>query len=168
MRAIVPLTKSRNIFKWLCNLQNNFAKKKLLEYEISMTKIGRSSTKLGFLTWWFPSLFTRGPIPLGAWLQPSVTNDHHFWSLHKENLWRSPQHTLQIDPMWFVLRRRDSLCYRDVHAPDNNSLWCCCRNSLLTVINPDYNMTKQLGPSWRQKPSAWVSVYLSPSGHVLT
>ena len=32
---------------------------------------------------------------------------------------------------------------RDVPAPDNKSLGCCCRNSLPTVINPDYNMTKQ-------------------------
>ena len=27
--------------------------------------------------------------------------------------------------------------------PDNKSLGCCCRNSRPTVINPDYNMTKQ-------------------------
>ena len=32
---------------------------------------------------------------------------------------------------------------RDVPAPDNKSLGCCCRNSFPTVINPDYNMTKQ-------------------------
>ena len=32
---------------------------------------------------------------------------------------------------------------RDVPAPDNKKLGCCCRNSLPTVINPDYNMTKQ-------------------------
>ena len=32
---------------------------------------------------------------------------------------------------------------RDVPAPDNKSLGCCCRNFLRTVINPDYNMTKQ-------------------------
>ena len=29
-------------------------------------------------------------------------------------------------------------------APDNKSRGCCCRNSRPTVINPDYNMTKQL------------------------
>ena len=28
--------------------------------------------------------------------------------------------------------------------PDNKSQGCCCRNSLPTVINPNYNMTKQL------------------------
>ena len=27
--------------------------------------------------------------------------------------------------------------------PDNKSQGCCCRNSRPTVINPDYNMTKQ-------------------------
>ena len=27
--------------------------------------------------------------------------------------------------------------------PDNKSRGCCCRNSRPTVINPDYNMTKQ-------------------------
>ena len=32
---------------------------------------------------------------------------------------------------------------RDVPAPDNKSHGCCCRNSRPTVINPDYNMTKQ-------------------------
>ena len=37
-----------------------------------------------------------------------------------------------------------SLRSRDVLAQDNKSLGCCCRNSLPTVINPDYNMTKQL------------------------
>ena len=31
----------------------------------------------------------------------------------------------------------------DVPAPDNKSLGCCCRKSLPTVINPDYNKTKQ-------------------------
>ena len=30
---------------------------------------------------------------------PGVTNDHHLWSLHKVYLWRSPQHTQQIDFM---------------------------------------------------------------------
>ena len=45
------------------------------------------------------SLYTRGPVSMGAWMQPSVTNDHHLWSLHKGKLWMSPQHTLQIDLM---------------------------------------------------------------------
>ena len=76
----------------MCDLQNNFVKKKLLGYETSMVKIGRLSTNLGLLSLWFPSLYTRGPIPLGASVQPSASNDHHLWSLHKGNLWRSPQH----------------------------------------------------------------------------
>ena len=29
------------------------------------------------LSWRCPSLYTRGPIPLGACVQPSATNDHH-------------------------------------------------------------------------------------------
>ena len=29
----------------------------------------------------------RGPILLGTWAaQPNVTNDHHVWSLYKDNL----------------------------------------------------------------------------------
>ena len=32
---------------------------------------------------------------------------------------------------------------RGTSPPDNKSLGCCCRNSWPTVINPDYNMTKQ-------------------------
>ena len=32
---------------------------------------------------------------------------------------------------------------RGTSLPDNKSWGCCCRNSRLTVINPDYNMTKQ-------------------------
>ena len=64
-----------------------------------MVKIGQLSTELELLNWWFPSLYTRGPIPLGAWVQPNVTNDHHIWSLHKGNLWRSPQHAQQMNPM---------------------------------------------------------------------
>ena len=32
---------------------------------------------------------------------------------------------------------------RGTSLPDNKSLGCCCRNSLPTVINPNYNMTKQ-------------------------
>ena len=44
-------------------------------------------------------------------------------------------------PEWFIVRRRDVprallLRSRDVPAPDNKSLGCCCRNSLPTVINP--------------------------------
>ena len=64
-----------------------------------MVKIGQLLIKLGLLSWWFPSLYTGCHIPLGVWVQLSVTNDHHLRSLHNSNLWRSPQHTLQIDPM---------------------------------------------------------------------
>ena len=32
---------------------------------------------------------------------------------------------------------------RGTSPPDNKSRGCCCRNSLPTVINPDYNMIKQ-------------------------
>ena len=32
---------------------------------------------------------------------------------------------------------------RGTSPPDNKSRECCCRNSRPTVINPDYNMTKQ-------------------------
>ena len=32
---------------------------------------------------------------------------------------------------------------RGTSPPDNKSWGCCCRNSQPTVINPDYNMTKQ-------------------------
>ena len=32
---------------------------------------------------------------------------------------------------------------RGTSPPDNKSRGCCCRNSRPTVINPDYNMTKQ-------------------------
>ena len=85
-------------FKWLYSAKL-LCKEKLLAYGISMVKISRLSTKLGLLSWWFLSLYTRGPTPMGAWAQPSVTNDHHLWSLHKGKLWRSLQHMLQIDPM---------------------------------------------------------------------
>ena len=45
----------------------------------------------------FPSLYARVHIPLGARVQPTVTNDQHLWSRHKGYLWRFPQHTQQID-----------------------------------------------------------------------
>ena len=55
-----------------------------------------------------------------------------------------------INYMYFVIccGARTSLEQRsrDVPAPDNKSLRCkrcCCHNSRLTVINPNYNMTKQ-------------------------
>ena len=34
------------------------------------------------------------------------------------------------------IKTNDELRFRDIPAPDNISLGCCCRNSLLTVINP--------------------------------
>ena len=37
----------------------------------------------------------------------------------------------------------DLLSGAGTSPPDNKSRWCCCRNSRPTVINPDYNMTKQ-------------------------
>ena len=37
----------------------------------------------------------------------------------------------------------DLLSGAETSPPDNKSRGCCCRNSLPTVINPDYNMTKQ-------------------------
>ena len=61
-----------------------------------MVKICRLSTNLRLLSWW---LYNRGPFPLGAWVQPSATNDHHLWSLRNGKLWRSPYHTLQSGPM---------------------------------------------------------------------
>ena len=33
---------------------------------------------------------------------------------------------------------------RERSSQDNKSQGCCCRNSRPTVINPDYNMTKQI------------------------
>ena len=81
----------------LCNLNSNFLKKKLLGCELSIAKIGQLSIKLGLLSWWFPSLYARGHIPFGAQVQPSVTNDHHLWSLHKHYLWRSTQHKQRVD-----------------------------------------------------------------------
>ena len=60
------------------NLQNNFVKIKLLGHEIVMVKIGRLSTTLGLLSWWFPALYIRALIPLGAWVKPSITNNQHF------------------------------------------------------------------------------------------
>ena len=49
-----------------------------------MVKIGQSSTKLRLLSWWFPSLYTRGHIPMGACVHPSVINDHHLsWWRHQ-------------------------------------------------------------------------------------
>ena len=38
----------------------------------------------------------------------------------------------------------DLLSDAGTSPPDNKSFGCCCCNSRLTVINPDYNMTKQL------------------------
>ena len=40
--------------------------------------------------------------------------------------------------------RRPESAARGTSPPDNKSRGCCCRNSRPTVINPDYNMTKQL------------------------
>ena len=99
MRAIVPSAKSKKYLPWICKPENNFPKKKLLGCPLSMVKIGQLSTKLGLLSWWFPSLYARDHIPLRAPVLPSVTNDHNLWSLHMGYLWRSPQHTQQIDLM---------------------------------------------------------------------
>ena len=70
--------------QWLCNLNSNFLKKKLLGFELSMVKLCQLSTKLGLLSCWFASLFARDHIPLRGRVQPSVTNDqvearHQIW-----------------------------------------------------------------------------------------
>ena len=67
-----------------------------------MAKIDQSSANFGPWGWWFPSLDTRGPILMGAWVQPGITNDHHVWNLYNGNLRRSPQHTLQIELMPYI------------------------------------------------------------------
>ena len=51
--------------------------------EFSMIKIDQLSAKFGLLSWWFPSLYVRGHNPLRGRVHPSITNDHHLWSLHK-------------------------------------------------------------------------------------
>ena len=38
---------------------------------------------------------------------------------------------------------RPEIAARGTSPQDNKSWGCCCRNSWPTVINPDYNMTKQ-------------------------
>ena len=53
-----------------------FSEQKLLAREISMVKISQSSTELGDLNLGVPTVYTRDGIPLGAWVHPSVTNDH--------------------------------------------------------------------------------------------
>ena len=45
----------------------------------------------------FPSWHARGHTPLGAWLHPSVTNEHTLWSLHKGYLWREVPTTYEAD-----------------------------------------------------------------------
>ena len=47
--------------------------------------------------WWFHSLYARDQIPSGVSVHLTITNDHHLSNLHKGYLWRSPQHTQQID-----------------------------------------------------------------------
>ena len=68
-----------------------------------MVTIGQISITLGLWSWWVPSLYARGHIPLGAWVQPSATNDHHLWSFHKCYLWRLPPNMHQIDLMAVIL-----------------------------------------------------------------
>ena len=65
--------------------------------EPSVVKIGELSTKLGLLSSKFLSLYDRGHIPLGVWVRPSATNDHHLGSFHKGYLWRLLQHMQQFD-----------------------------------------------------------------------
>ena len=43
-----------------------------------------------------------------------------------------------------IYNQRIELRSWNIPAADNKSLRCCCSNSWLTVINPDYNMTEQL------------------------
>ena len=57
-------------------------------------------------------------------------------------IYYSPNHVPSHSHQYIYYLRRE-LRSRDVPAPDNKSRGCCCRDSRPTVINPDYNMTKQ-------------------------
>ena len=98
MRVTVPSANQNKFLQWLCHLNNNFCKKKLLGCE--SFKIDKLSTRLEFFNWWFPPLYARGHSPFVARVSPSVSNGHHLWTFHKCYLWRSPQHAQQIDPMY--------------------------------------------------------------------
>ena len=43
-----------------------------------------------------------------------------------------------------IYNQRIELSSWDIPAADNKSPKCCCINSWLTMINPDYNMIEQL------------------------
>ena len=73
----------------------------------------------------------------------------HLWSIGLQfNVMFKGLITVGRKLLWFVViccppGPSLELRSRDVPAPDNKSLGCCCRNSRPTVINPDYNMNKQ-------------------------
>ena len=88
--------------------------------------------------WWFSLLYSRGHIPSGARVQPSVTNDHHLWSLQKGNLGRSPHHT-QIDFMFVVTsyyRKVNGCIYKHIGLVNIRSI------QLFMVNNGFFNVTK--------------------------
>ena len=102
--AIMSLKLNEEMFlHWLCNRNSNCEKKKLLGCELSMVKISQLLNELGFQSWWFPSLYLRGQIPLGDQVYLCVTNYHHLWSLHKGYLWMSPQRMQQINLMVYKI-----------------------------------------------------------------
>ena len=114
-------TKSRNIFELTMHSEKYFCKGEVIGIWNFNGKNRSIIDKIRTFEFQVvSSLYTRGPVSLGAWMQPSVTNDHHLWSLHKGKLWRSPQYTLQIDLMCSVPGERLVI---QVHLPLCHDSW---------------------------------------------
>ena len=56
----------------------------------------------------------------GAWVHPSVTNDHHLWSFHKGNFWRYHSIRNRLTTCWATNRDANELrrhrAHNDVNA----------------------------------------------------
>ena len=135
----------------------------LLGCELSMVNIGQLSTKLGPLSWWFPSLYARGHSALGAQVHPSITNDHQLWNLHKGYLWRSPQHTQWVNLMDILHVWNDTWghmevfgdwqpCEQAINMAGMSTLWIviarCCMLSVLQS-NADWWVCLEDWKNWK-------------------
>ena len=72
-------------------------------------------------------------------LRPTVSADRCLGSRNGNPGGGRRLHQMNCTSPKLMYMRRDILI-----EPDNKTRGCCCRNSRSTVINPDYNMIKQL------------------------
>ena len=99
MRDLVPSAKPRNLLVKAMESEQQFSEENVIGIWTFNGTNRSIINKIRTFMLVASFILCQRSYSLGSPVHPSQTNDHHHWSLHHGYLWRSPQHTEQIDLM---------------------------------------------------------------------